>query len=299
MSSGLIGITGVAGFVGGHLLDHLQDAGLKIVCVLRPSRDPSPFRRRGYEVRIADLGRPLTCGGAFEGIDVLIHLSGMGQVAGLVPLLEQAGLRRGVFLGSTGIHTRLASPSAEAKRRGEAALLRSNLAWTVLRPTMIYGGPGDRNMARLLNLIQRVGVVPVPGGGATMQQPVHVDDLVSTIVASLARPHSIARAYDVGGPEAMPLRNVIEEAARSMGRTAWIVPLPVTASARAVALVRRAGVPFPLRAEQILRLAETKAVEIGDAVRDLGHRPRPFVEGIRQEAVALGLMPPDHCSSVR
>ncbi|MEZ5411891.1 MAG: NAD-dependent epimerase/dehydratase family protein [Acidimicrobiales bacterium] len=290
MSSGRIGVTGAAGFVGGHLLHHLQYTGLEIVCILRPNRDPAPFRLRGVETRFADLARPAACRGAFDEIDVLVHLSGMGQVAGLVPMLEEVGLRRGVFVGSTGVHTRLASPSAEAKRRGEDALARSSLAWTIVRPTMIYGGPGDRNMARLLGLIRRIGIVPVPGGGATMQQPVHVDDLVSTIVAALAARESIGRAYDVGGPEALTLRTLIDQAARSLGRRARILPLPIAASAHAVELVRRTGAPFPIRVEQILRLAESKAVAIGDAIRDLGHRPRPFHEGIQQEAVALGLI---------
>lgn len=289
MKSGCIGITGGAGFVGGRLLEHLQDVGFEIVCLLRPNRDPAPFRRLGFETRPADLARPDTCRGAFDGIDVLVHLSGMAQVPGLVPLLERAGLRRGLFIGSTGIHTRLASPSAEAKRRGETALAYSDLAWTILRPTMIYGGPGDRNMARLLKLIRRVGIVPVPGGGSTLQQPVHVDDLASTIVSSLARPSAVGRAYDVGGPEALTLCEVINQAAQSVGRTARIIPLPVRATARAVHLVHQTGAPFPLRTEQVLRLTESKAVGIAHAVRDLGHRPRPFHEGIRQEAVALGL----------
>jgi hypothetical protein len=60
----------------------------------------------------------------------------------------------------------------------------------------------------------------------------------------------------------------------------------VVAGAR---LYERFGAAPRIRAEQILRLGENKAFPIVDAERDLGYAPRPFAEGIRAEARALGL----------
>lgn len=284
----LIGMTGATGFVGSRLLPRLLERGDRVVCLLRPGRDPEPVARTGAEVRFADLADPRSFGPVFDGLGTIIHLSGLAQVAGMVEPLEAAGVRRGVFVSSTGVYTRLASPSAEAKRRSEDALRRSALSYTIVRPTMIYGAPGDRNMVRLLRLVRRIGVVPVPGGGSTPQQPVHVDDLVALILAALDRPATERREYDAGGPEALTLREVVQAAAEAVGRRARIVPIPVAPAARLVELARWARLPCPIRPEQVRRLTESKAVGIGDAVRDLGFQPRSFDQGITDEARALG-----------
>jgi len=186
-----------------------------------------------------------------------------------------------------GVHTRLASAGAEAKRAGEACLRASALEWTILRPSMIYGRPGDRNLERLLRLLARCPVVPLPGGGRVLQQPVHVDDLVEAILAALVRPEAVRRAYDVGGPEALTLRAMVEECARALGRRAVAFPLPLGPVHAAVRAARRAGLRTPVRPEQLLRLQESKAVDIGPARRELGFAPRPFAEGIAAEAALL------------
>src|SRR5205085_5177203 len=103
----------------------------------------------------------------------------------------------------------------------------SALDWTLVRPTMIYGTPADRNIARLLRLLRRAPLVPLPGGGRSLQQPVHVDDVADAIVRALERDPSIGRAYDLGGPEPLTLRELVQDAARAVGRRPWLVTVPL------------------------------------------------------------------------
>ncbi|HYM81347.1 MAG TPA: NAD(P)H-binding protein [Candidatus Limnocylindria bacterium] len=283
-----VGVTGALGYVASHLLPKLRERATRIVAIVRPGRDAGRLEALGAEVRRADLEDPSTVGGVFADLDAVIHLSGMAQVPRFLPALEAAGVRRGVFVGSTGVHTRLESPGADAKRIGEAALRASGIGYVILRPTMIYGTLADRNLARLLRWLQRSPLVPVPGGGETPQQPVHVDDLVAAIQAALERPGSARREYDVGGPEPLSLSELIRTSAEALGRRAWIIPVPLAPSHRAVLTLRALRLPCPVRGEQVLRLAESKAVDIGPAQRDLSYRPRSFSEGIAEEAAALG-----------
>ena len=282
-----VAVTGARGFVAGRLLPRLAATGRPLVAIVRPGRDATTLAAAGVEVREADLDAPEPHAAAFAGCGAVVHLSGMAQATRLVPVLEQAGVARGVFVSSAGVYTKLASASADKKRRGEDVLRASRLAWTILRPSMIYGTPGDRNMARLLEWVRRFPVVVVPGDGSTPQQPVHVDDLVSAIVAALAQGHAGGRAYDVGGPDALPFRDVIRTCGAAMGRRPLVVPTPLGASHRAIVLFRRFGLLVPVRPEQVLRLAESKAVDIGPARRDLGFAPRSFEDGIRAEAAML------------
>jgi nucleoside-diphosphate-sugar epimerase len=185
------------------------------------------------------------------------------------------------------VYTRLVSPGADRKRVGEAAIRESSIAYTILRPSMIYGTHADRNIARLLRWVRAFPVVPVPGGGVTLQQPVHVEDLVDAIVNALDRPESARREYDLGGPEALPLSQLIRICGDALGRRVFLLPIPLAPAFGAMRLLRLFRLPAPVRPEQILRLAESKAVDIGPARRDLGFAPRGLVEGIQIEVKDL------------
>ena len=280
-------VTGARGFVASRLIPRLVARGDRCVGLVRPGGDTGRLARAGAESGQADLSVPATLETAFDGASGIVHLAGLALVPGMIPALRRAPAARGVFVSSAGVHTRLPSRGAEEKRAGERALADAGLDFVILRPSMIYGTPDDRNLARLLRWIDRWPVVPLPGGGATPQQPVHVDDLCDAILAALDRTGVGGRAYDVGGPEPLPLSRVIRIAADAMGRRVWTpsIPLgPVHAAARALRALR---LPSPVRPEQILRLHESKAVDITPAERDLGFAPRAFEVGLRAEAEAL------------
>ena len=111
-------------------------------------------------------------------------------------------------VSSAGAHE-AQSGSADAKRGANRRVARFAVAFTILRPSMIYGTPRDRNMVRLLQWLERFPVVPSPLG-ITPQQPVHVDDLVSAILASLERPQAARGEYEVEA-EPITLRDVIHD----------------------------------------------------------------------------------------
>ncbi len=283
-----IAVTGPLGFVAAHLLPRLDHAGTQVLAVVRPGSDAQALGRfGGVEIRRGDLSDPASLGGCFEGAAAVIHLAGLALVPAMLPTIVASGVSRGVFVSSAGVHTRLVSSGAAAKRAGEKALADSTLDYTILRPSMIYGTPRDRNMVRLLRWIERWGVVPAPLGGITPQQPVHVEDLVQAILASLVRPEAARKSYDVGGPTAIDLREVVRAAAGALGRRAYVLPLPLRPAHLAAITAKRLRMPFPVSPEQVLRLAESKAVDITPATRDLGFSPRTFAEGIAAEVAML------------
>jgi uncharacterized protein YbjT (DUF2867 family) len=285
--SGPVLVTGALGFVASRLIPRLIERGAQVAALVRPERDATRLEALGVEVRRGDLSDPALGPGAFAGAVSIVHLAGLRLVPRFVGALERAGVRRGVFVSSAGVYTRLASPGADAKREGEASLRASALEWTILRPSMIYGRPGDRNLERLLRWLARVPIVPLPGGGRVLQQPVHVDDLVGAILAALERPIARRRDYDLGGPDALSLRALVQESAGALGRRAILLPLPLRPVHALIGAVRRAGLRTPIGPEQILRLEESKAVDIAPARRELGFSPRTFAEGIRAEAALL------------
>jgi nucleoside-diphosphate-sugar epimerase len=151
---------------------------------------------------------------------------------------------------------------------------------------MIYGRPGDRNMARLLAFVRRSPVVPIPGGGRRLIQLVHVDDLAGFIATALEADAAVGRAYDVAGPEPLTLRQIVEAAAQAVGRQPRLVSLPLGPVIAAVRAYERLSTKPRLKVEQVLRLDEDKAFDISAAV-SLGYAPRSFADGIEEEAALI------------
>jgi uncharacterized protein YbjT (DUF2867 family) len=132
-------------------------------------------------------------------------------------------------------------------------------------------------------------MLPVPGGGRHLQQPVLVADVADAVLAAAERPGTAGSCYDVAGPEPLTFAELLRTSARAVASRTRFVPVPLTPLvAMARGYERLSGHP-KISAEQLRRLAEDKAFVIEDAERDLGYAPHPFPAGIRAEAEAMGL----------
>lgn len=285
-------VTGGSGFLGGFVLREAASRGYRVVALARSERAAAAVASLGAEPVRGDLTEPQALARLFAaaGCDVLLNLAslGFGQGPGIVIAAERAGMRRTVFVSTTAVMTSLPAPTKPVRLAAERSISESALAWTIVRPTMIYGAAGDRNLSRLLAVLRRAPLFPVPGG-THLQQPVHVADVADAVLAAAERSATIGNRYDIAGPEPMTFSALLRESAAAVASRARFVPVPlapVLAAARGYELVSKRP---RIKTEQLRRLAEDKAFPIGAAIRDLGYGPRSFAEGIRAEARALGL----------
>lgn len=284
-------VTGGSGFLGGFVIPALVSQRYEVSALVRSSAAADKVRSLGADPIDGDLDSGTTLAEAFRRAApaALVNLAslGFGHAPTIVAAAEAAGLDRAVFVSTTAIFTKLNAPSKAVRTAAEAEIMASDLRWTIVRPTMIYGTAEDRNMWRLLKQIERVPVIPAPGGGRHLQQPVHVADLANAIVAALRTDTAVGKAYDVAGPNALPFREVVAQAGTAVGRRVRLLPLPAAPMIKLLRRVEGTGRGLPIKAEQIERLVEDKAFDISDAVRDLEYQPRSFADGIRAEA-AMG-----------
>jgi nucleoside-diphosphate-sugar epimerase len=270
-------LVGGTGFLGSFVAARLADRPLAVLA--RPTSDTRVLPP-GVDLRRGDLddgALPL------EGISTLVYCAsmGFGHVPRLVPQLASAGVSRAVFLSTTAIFTSLPSPSRAVRLEAEAAVQRSGLDWTILRPTMIYGTRRDRNISRLLRALKRWPVFPVCGNG--LWQPIYVEDLADAVVAALDSNRAVGRVYNLAGAESLRFDQLVRTAAHAVSRRVRLIRVPLGAAVLAARLSR---VVTP---EQVRRLAEDKSFDYADATRDFGFTPRSFAEGVGLEARALGL----------
>jgi uncharacterized protein YbjT (DUF2867 family) len=286
-------VTGGSGFLGGYVLREAASHGHETVALARSAAAARAVAGHGAQPVTGDLDAAAALAGVFAAArcDALVNLAslGFGHGPAIVAAARQAGIRRAIFVSSTAVTTTLAAPTKRVRLAAEQCIRDSGLDWTILRPTMIYGAPGDRNLSRLLALLARAPMLPVPGGGRHLQQPVQVADVADAVLAAAERPGTAGCCYDVAGPEPLTFAELLRISACAVASRTRFVPVPLTPLVAMARGYERLSQHPKISAEQLRRLAEDKAFVIEDAERDLGYAPRPFRAGIRAEAEAMGL----------
>lgn len=289
----IVALAGGTGFTGRRVAARLAAGGHTLRCLVRATSNRGVLPVDAQVVE-GDLDDAKLLARWLAGCETLVYCASMGM--GHVPLVataaDAAGLRRSVWVSTTAVFTSLPAASKCMRLQAEECARGTGSAWTIIRPTMIYGARGDRNMERLLRWVAKWPVVFVPGNGRALMQPVHVEDLADAIVAALASPAAERNAYNVSGRGPLSLNAAIDAAAAAVGRRRAKFHLPLRPVAALLAAPERLGWSFPVRSEQVRRLGEDKAFPHDDAARDLAFAPRSFEEGIAAEALALGLVRP-------
>lgn len=271
-------VLGATSLVGRPLLARLADAGRPAYALSRAERPASP----AVTWITGDLTRPDSV--TLRPVRACLSLSPIWLLAPAIPQLERAGLRRLIAFSSTSVFTKAASPEpseravADQLSRGEADVIAAcearGIAWTVVRPTLIYDPGRDANVTRLAGLIRRFGFLPLAGRGEGRRQPVHADDLAAGALAALGAPAAHGRAYDLPGGETLTYRRMAERIFEGLGRPPRVItlPAPVWRAAFALAAPLLPGATGSMGN----RMDEDLVFDTDPARRDFGWDPRPF-----------------------
>ncbi len=279
VSGSPVHVIGASGRSGAALCRALIARGVGVVPVVR---DRGRWRATGIdaEPRIADLTQPASLGAALS--DALRLASTVHARHAPAVLAGAPDAMRLVFLGSTRKFTRWPDAHGDGVLAGERAMMASGRSAVMLHPTMIYGAEGENNVRRLASLLRRLPVVPLPGGGQALVQPVHQSDVTRALVAALeledvAGPEALV----VAGPVAVRYADLVRAVASVDGQRApRIVNVPAQALAALTPLLGL--VPFLPRVgrDEVRRLGEDKAFDISPLRSRLGIEPVPLNEGL-------------------
>jgi NADH dehydrogenase len=99
------------------------------------------------------------------------------------------------------------------------------MAWTILRPTWIYG-PGDVSLNRFLALARSLPFVPLTNLGRQLMAPVFVGDIAGLAADALVQDAAVERTFEAGGPETMSMRDVLHRAMAVAGMRRPLMPGP-------------------------------------------------------------------------
>ena len=279
-SGGPVVVLGAGNMIAGLLMPRLVAAGFDTLAVAR--RDVS-----------------LPDGVAFARVDVeapgdwrapagaaVVSVLPLALLAAALPRL--AGARAVVAVGSTSLFSKADSDDAADRatarklERAEATLAdwgrTRGVPVTVLRPTLVYDGFGDRNVARMIRLVRRIRVLPIARPSSGLRQPIHAGDVAGAILGALDNPRAADRSFNIAGGEVLTYRAMAERVFRSQGLVPRFVSLPVPwlrlgfAAAARVGILRETGFGSAVFA----RMNQDLVFDVAEGLEVLGYAPRRF-----------------------
>ena len=277
-------VTGATGFTGQRVLPLLMGKG-DIRCFVRTGSNIQKIENSGYEIAYGDLGDLDSLRRAMSGCNALINIAslGFGHAPGIVKTAEEAGIKRAIFISTTALFTKINTNSKLVRQQAEDYIKASGLDWTILRPTMIYGAPDDRNMIRFIRFIDHSPLIPIVGSGNYLQQPVHVEDVAKSIVAVLFNDETIKKEFNISGKFPHTYNEIVDLTARALDKKVIKIHIPFKPSLYAFKLYEKLSANPLIKTEQIMRLNENKNFDHSPAKNTFGFNPVSFEEGIIKE----------------
>lgn len=286
-----VAVTGATGFVGSHLVRHLLDQGHEVIGMSH--RRPRPNVGDRVEWRQGSVDDVNSMAKVFEGAEAVYHLVGIIVETGdktfvdtvvhgtahMVEACRRAGVRLMVYQSAMGTADDARSPYRQTKFEAERTIANSGLDFVILRPSIIYG-PGDGFISMLSKMIRLSPIVPLPGGGHFELQPVYVDDMSRCLERSLHTAEARSRVIEVGGPEKLEYRRIVNILMKTMSRRRLTMPMPMPLMRLGATVSEHLFRKPPLTGDQLRMLQAGNTGDIGLMRSMFDIEPIRFEDGL-------------------
>jgi nucleoside-diphosphate-sugar epimerase len=300
----MILVIGATSFIGPSVIKRLLKRNNSIKCLIRTGSSVDKILKRNekfIEENNSDkkiyfsTGNLLSTDSLFDslsGIDTIVYLIDLENTQLLENLLlavSRTSIKRAVFISSTTVLVPQNSAVKEKKIYSEEQIKDSSLDWTILRPTMIYGTPDDKNFSKMLNFIKKRGFFVIFGNGQNLIQPVYIDDVSEAISLVLDNKKTYKKIYEISGKNSLKYFQMLKIIQSKVKRPFKIIRLPINLSRKIVSLYCRIFKKSSLRPDMIERMQFDKAYSYENAAKDFKYSPTSFEAGIRKLIDELGL----------
>ncbi len=275
-------LTGGSSPLGTRLLPELVTAGIEVIALARTEEAAIGIVAAGATVCRGDIFEPASWRASAQRCETFIHLAGIRFAPQLLEAIDQN--QRIIAISSASIASQHHPLSSQLASYEEGIRARFK-ASVILRPTMIYGGPRDRNLRYLVTALRRLPKVPQFTGGGKIQ-PVHVDDVVAAIMVE--RPRAAHHAVlTIGGPDQVHMGELIDIIAATLDLRRTPIRIPLSRLSRLVSVAGLGRFHRVLHAIEML--AHDRTVALPDRAL-LGRAPISLVSGVRDALETYGLL---------
>lgn len=235
-SQGRILLTGATGYIGGRLLRDLERAAVPLRCLVR-----NPDRLRGRvaattEIVAGDCLDPECLNTVMQGVHTayyLVHSMGTSEsfeerdeqaARNFARSAEAAGVKRLIYLGGLGAGA--LSPHLRSRQEVGAILRAARMSVIEFRASIVIGS-GSLSFEIIRALVERLPVMICPRWVAVEAQPIGIEDLIAYLVAALDLSDRETRIIEIGGPDQVSYRDIMNEYARQRRLRRWMISVPI------------------------------------------------------------------------
>ena len=273
-------ILGATNLIAPYLIQRLQDAGMGGEVISRRSM-PVP---EGFTLTQMDLTTARNWI-APEGA-VVISLIPLWLLAQFLPRF--IGVKTIIAVGSTSLFSKAESVSeierGMSTKLEQAELVlrewckRSLVQYVLLRPTLVYDGKNDKNIARMAKFIRRFHFLPVAAPAKGLRQPIHADDVAKAVMGAIDNPPAFNKALNIAGGEIVTYRVMVERVFSAMGLKPRLVLLPTQLLMKAFQLVESMGFMKEKSFGNAIfaRMNEDLVFDVAEGLSLLHYEPRDF-----------------------
>ncbi|HVP03062.1 MAG TPA: NAD(P)H-binding protein [Solirubrobacteraceae bacterium] len=285
-------LTGATGLIGSALLPRLTAAGTQVRCLVRDPRRLGAERVR-VQIALGDLADPPSFRNAMRGVTTVVHLAAsirdqprgsieeLGGIATwrMVEAAERAGVEHFVFFSALGASSHDRTRFLRAKALAEEAVGAAAMPTTTFAPSLVYA-PGDAWLT-VLERLSLLPLLPFPGQGRALYQPIWAQDVAACLVAALERGPAADERHarvELAGPETLSHETIVRLAAAASGRPRPLLKIPAPLVRQALRLgetVLGSRTPVTWDEAELLEVSRTTARGTRDAER-LGVTPQPM-----------------------
>ncbi len=269
----------------------LVQRGLDFSCLIRHGSSAAPLKQlsSAYQKEIRAVpGNLLSEDSIYVSLDqvdqviYLVRLEYEDLLKNFISAAKRRGVKRVVFISSTTVLVPADTDIKRAKIASEERIQNAGLDYTILRPSMIYGGIGDNNFSKMVSFIERRGFFLTFGKGANRIQPVYVGDVAKAILDILDNERTHQKTYELSGARSLRYEDMLKIVRRKLGYDFKIIRLPIAASEAALCLLNKIIKRPMLNTDQINRMRYDKVYDHMEAKKDFGYEPLSFEEGIER-----------------
>ena len=237
---------------------------------------------------ICDLDDDLALDNAMSGIDEVFHIGSIFYSKNVVKYALKNKVRRIICVHTTGIYSKFKSAADEYKNiefdiQAMVENSKSSIQLIYLRPTMIYGYIGDRNMAIFIKMVDKIRFFPLIDYGKNLLQPVNGKDLGKAYFQVLINKNIISGDYILSGKDPISMLDMMRTISNYLQKKTIFFNIPLSVGvflAKFFKLVTLNNFDF---IERVQRMGENRSFSNAEATRDFGYDPMPFSEGLKAE----------------
>ncbi len=235
-------LAGGAGMVGQNLVPLLHASGRRVLVIDKHVENLALLGRLnpGVETRLADLAVEGSWMGCLDGaaavVDIkaqiaaprpeLYHRNNVESQRLILEACRGASIPHLVHVSSSVVISLAHDAYSETKRHAERLVSESGIPFTTLRPPLMFGCFDVKHLGFIWRLLSLTPVLPIPGSGRYLRQPLYVMDLCRVILACLERAPS-RRAHNIIGHERIDFIDLIRSMPRTRGQRRAVVPTPL------------------------------------------------------------------------